>query len=254
MLKLTSDNYYSQEANMEYMSASQFKAFQSCEAAALAELKGEYEREMTAALLVGSYVDAFFEGKINQFRVLHPEIFTKAGTLKSEYIQAEKIINRVQQDAEFMRYMAGEKQVIMTAELEGIPFKIKIDSYHAGQMIVDLKCMKDFEPVYVKGKGRQNFILAWGYDIQGAIYQKVEKNRLPFYIAAATKEKVTDIDVFEIPQEYLDLAYENVRQYAMRYQAIKQGIITPVRCEKCDYCKITKRITSAKNMEELDYE
>ena len=37
---LTAENYYSQEANLAYMSASQFKAFDRCEAAALAELGG----------------------------------------------------------------------------------------------------------------------------------------------------------------------------------------------------------------------
>ena len=34
--KLTAENYYSPEANMRFMSASQFKAFRKCEAAAMA--------------------------------------------------------------------------------------------------------------------------------------------------------------------------------------------------------------------------
>ena len=34
---LTNSNYFSKKANMEYMSVSQFKAFDKCEAAALAE-------------------------------------------------------------------------------------------------------------------------------------------------------------------------------------------------------------------------
>jgi len=55
---LTAENYFSQENNMKYMGASQFKSFMNCEAAALAEIKGEFEREKTVALLVGSYVDA----------------------------------------------------------------------------------------------------------------------------------------------------------------------------------------------------
>ena len=59
-MKLTADNYFSQEAQMEYMSASQFKAFDKCEAAALAEIKGEYIREKTTALMVGSYVVLIF--------------------------------------------------------------------------------------------------------------------------------------------------------------------------------------------------
>ena len=34
---LSTENYYSREANTEYMSVSQFKAFDRCPAAALAE-------------------------------------------------------------------------------------------------------------------------------------------------------------------------------------------------------------------------
>lgn len=38
MQKLTAENYYSPEANQAYMSVSQFRSFEVCEAAAIAEL------------------------------------------------------------------------------------------------------------------------------------------------------------------------------------------------------------------------
>ena len=63
---LTNNNYFSKKANMEYMSVSQFKAFDKCEAAALAELKGEYVKPKTVSMLVGSYVDAYFEGSLDR--------------------------------------------------------------------------------------------------------------------------------------------------------------------------------------------
>lgn len=251
---LTEENYFSKEANMEYMSASQFKSFSNCEAAALAELNGEYEREVTTSLLVGSYVDAHFEKTLDIFKAQHPELFTKSGDLKAEYRQAEKIIERIERDELFMQYMSGHEQIIMTGEIEGVMFKIKMDNYHPGDKIVDRKIMKDFEPMWVEGKGKVSFIEAWGYDIQGAIYQAVEGNNLPFYIAGATKEKTTDIDIFEIPQYYLDTAMEEVKQKVMRFQAIKQGIIKPERCGHCDYCKMTKVLTGPISMEELTYE
>ena len=47
-MKLTHENYYSPEANQAYMSVSQFKAFDRCEAAALAELRGEDPEELAA--------------------------------------------------------------------------------------------------------------------------------------------------------------------------------------------------------------
>ena len=91
MKTLTNENYFSLENQMMYMGVSQFKAFEKCEAAALAEITGNFERERTTALLVGSYVDAHFEGTLDLFKARNPEIFTKKGDLKSEYRQAENI-------------------------------------------------------------------------------------------------------------------------------------------------------------------
>ena len=56
--KLTESNYYSKEADLHYMSVSQYKSFMSCEARTMAKLNGEYEEEQSSALLFGSYVDA----------------------------------------------------------------------------------------------------------------------------------------------------------------------------------------------------
>lgn len=251
---LNADNYFSTEAQKYYMSASQLKAFMKCEAAALAEINGEYTREKSVSLLVGSYIDAYFEGKLELFCNVNPEIFTQTGKLKAEYKQAEQIISRIERDGLFMKYMSGQKQVIRTGEIDGVPFKIKIDSYHPKHMIVDLKIMRDFEPVYVKEQGRLNFIEAWGYDIQGAVYQAIEGDNLPFVIAAATKEKEPDIGLFEIGQPELDLALDIARENLIRYDSIKKGLIEPERCGKCDYCKKTKILDRVKNMEELDYE
>lgn len=52
-MELTAENYYSPEANAEYMSVSQFKSFAgtdgklACEAEAMAELRGEWEMKKT---------------------------------------------------------------------------------------------------------------------------------------------------------------------------------------------------------------
>ena len=57
-MNLIAENYFSPENQLAYMGASQFKSFLACPAAALAEIRGEYRKEETTALLVGSYVDA----------------------------------------------------------------------------------------------------------------------------------------------------------------------------------------------------
>lgn len=245
-MKLTQRNYFSKKANKEFMSVSQFKAFAKCPNAAIAELNGKYEREKTTALLVGSYVDAYYEGTLAKFLRENPEIFKKDGTLKAEYIQAEKIIQRILQDKLFTEYLSGKKQVIMTGEICGVPIKIKIDSLHPDK-IVDLKVVKDFADIYDSENGYQPWFEYWGYDLQGAVYQEIVRQntgkKLPFYLAAATKEKVTDIDILHINQEYLDFALDRFKRDVEAYDAMKKGIIEPDRCEKCEYCKLSKVLT-----------
>lgn len=250
-MKITAENYFSRESERKYFGSTQFKTFMQCEALALAKINGEFEEEKTTALLVGSYVDAHFEGTLDLFQAQNPEIFTKSGDLKSQYTHANYIIERIERDEMFMRYMNGKKQVVKTGELFGIPWKIKIDSYHEGKAIVDLKVMKDFETIWVDGQGRIPFVEAWGYDIQGAIYQAVEGNSLPFYIAGATKQKEPDIAIISIPQEKLDIAKEIIRAHINRFDEVKRGLSEPIRCGRCDFCKRTKVLAEIVNYEEL---
>lgn len=254
---ITSENYFSPENQLKYMGASQFKAFMKCEASALAEIKGEHIREKSVALLVGSYVDAHFEGTLDIFIAQHPEILLKSGGLKSDYQYANYIIERIERDPLFMEYMSGKKQVIYSGEIQGVPFKIKVDSDFEDK-IVDLKIMKDFAPVWNDdAHAKQNFVEAWGYDIQGAIYQEIKRQntgkKLPFIIAGATKEKPEpDIGLFEIPQSDLDFAMQTVTDNVNRFERIKQGLEEPTRCESCPYCRRTKKLTAVRDYKELD--
>lgn len=256
-MKLTQRNYFSPKASMEYMGVSQWKAFQKCPASALAEIKGRYTREKTPALLVGSYVDSFFENTLPQFKRENPEIFKKDGTLKNEYIQAEAIIERILRDRLFTRYMSGRKQVIMTGEINGVKIKIKVDSLFPDK-IVDLKIMRDFQNVYVPEIGRVPWFEAWQYEIQGAVYQEIVRQntgkKLPFYLAAATKEKVTDLDIVHLDDEMLSNALIRFGQDVEYFDAIKKGAIEPVRCEKCDYCKETKILKEPTEAEEFYFD
>ncbi|MDE6501040.1 MAG: PD-(D/E)XK nuclease-like domain-containing protein [Ruminococcus sp.] len=241
-------NYYSPENAVKYMSVSQYKIFADCEAKAMAEIAGEFRTETTNAMLIGSYVDAWFEGTLDTFREVHPEIFLKNGGLKADFIQAETLIKRISSDDEFMKYMSGEKQKIFTGTIAGIQFKGKIDSYHAGKCIVDLKVMRDFESVWKNGR-KSHFIEAWGYDIQGAVYQELvfqtTGKKLPFVICAITKEKVPDIAILNVPQHRLDYCLEIVKKYAPHFDEIKKGLVTAERCGKCDFCKATKKLDGA---------
>lgn len=256
-MSLDNKNYFSSENALKFMSASQFKSFQNCETQALAEIKGEFKRDSEKPLLIGSYVDSWFEGTLDKFKETHPEIFLKSGGLKADYVQADEIIARVQRDEKFMKYMSGQKQVIFTGEISGVQFKGKLDSYHENKCIVDLKVIKDFEPLWKNGR-KMSFVEAWGYDIQGAIYQElVYQNtgkKLPFFICAVTKEKVPNIAIISIPQERLDECLELVKINAPHYNDIKLGKAEPTKCGKCDYCKSIKKIENIIDYRDLNPE
>lgn len=254
-MAVTKANYFSPNNNFKYCGSSQFKEFRKCPAKAMAILKGEWLQEETTSMLIGSYVDAWFEGTLDEFKHMHPNIFKKDGTLKAEFEKANEIIQRVSQDELFMKYMSGKKQVIKTGTIEGVPFKIKIDSYHKGKAIVDLKIIKDFEPIYNAERGvKEDFIRYWGYDYQGAIYQATEGNKLPFFICAATKETNIDLEVISIPQIWIDIAMEEIKNYVGIIQAIKNGELEAERCGHCDYCRATKKLTRVISAEELKFD
>lgn len=240
---LTDDNYYSSEANQEYMSVSQYKDFRKCEAMAMATLRGEWIRPQTTALLVGSYIDAWFEGTLDDFTIAHPEIYKKDDTLKADFVQAERLIQFVQRDPMFMRYMGGRKQVILTSELFGAKWKIKIDSYH-NDKIVDLKVMRSMERIMGK-----SFVEHWGYDLQMAIYAAVEGRGLATYLAVVTKQEPPDKEIISIPRWRRVELLEDVERHMPRILAVKSGDIPPKRCGVCEYCRATKMLT-----EPIDFE
>ena len=272
--KVTAENYYSIETQLAYMSASQFKSFQRCEAAALAELEGRYVRPKTTAMLVGSYVDAHFSGEMEQFRAQNPELFKRDGSLKAEFVRAEDIIIRMERDELYALLMSGKKQVILTGRINGVPYKAKLDSLlgtdtcqeivrrfpgarkalgFCDGAIVDQKVMASLDDVWSEESwGKIPFARAWGYDIQGAIYQVLEGHMLPFILAVGTKESEPDLAAIYIPDQELAAKLEEVESLSPRYQAIKRHKIEPVGCGKCPYCRSQKKLTKIIDYRELN--
>lgn len=248
MLRLTKKNYHSEEANRAYWSASFVKAMLRCPAAAMA-MEPE---EPSTALLVGSYVDAYFEGTLDAFREDHPELFKRDGTLKADYLQAEEMIERARSDKIFMEYMSGRKQVIKTGTIGGLPFKIKMDVYKKGKRIVDLKTTRNTEPVYKPGEGWVTFADAWEWPLQLAIYQAVEGNRLKCFLNVITKENPPDLALIEISQEHLDAEMQRLLDKLPYLDAIKQGVIEPPRCGRCAYCRRTKKLSGPVSLAEFE--
>ena len=251
-MHLTNDNYFTQEADMHYMSASQFKAFQRCEAGTLSRLLSDTRPEPTTPMLIGSYCDAAIEGTLDEFIEKHPELISSRGPtkgqLKAEFRHADTVVARGLADPYFASFLEGDKQTILTGEIAGVPFKAKLDI--AGKdKIVDYKTAASFKHSYsTDTQGYVSFAEFWRYDIQGAIYQELYRQatgkQLPFYLAAVTTEAVPNIAVVEIGQPSLDEALALVAYQAGHFQAVKLGLVEPTRCETCDHCKATKKLTA----------
>ena len=262
--ELTEENYYSTKMDMKYVSASQYKLFfnpykNCCEAAALAQVKGEIERPVTDSLLIGSYVDEALTGDLEKFTAEHPELFSNRGEtkgeLKSTYKQAEKMLTRAKADALFMSYVVGGKhQVIMTGVVENVPVKIKIDhvAYKNGKpvAIVDLKTVKSmYETFWVKDSGEHlTWPERWLYDLQLGLYQEVYRQNtgltLPCYLAAISKDKTENVahprlKIIQIPQIKMDERMTEFRRNVPKIQALKEGKMQPINCGTCDYCADT---------------
>ena len=260
--KLTDKNYYSVEANEHYMSVSQYKNFAGChgilgcEAAAMAKLRGEWVEEPNKAMMIGSYIDSYFEGTLDAFKTSHPEMFKRDGELKADFVKAEEMIARAEKDELFKTYMSGDKQVIMTGEICGVPWKIKMDSYIEGQAIVDLKCMASLTEVkWTKDQGYLPFPLYWGYDIQGAVYQEIVRQNtgltLPFFIAGISKEEEPDINVIWMPDVYLKEALGGVKKNMPRIISLLRGEAQAARCECCAYCRRTKILAKPTHLADM---
>lgn len=245
MGQLTKENYITDHS---YLSFTTFSKYLECEAAA----KAHYKEPTTDSMLMSSYVDAYFSGDLDKFKEEHPEIFKNTGELKKDYVKAESIIQRIESDSTFMKALSGQKQVIMTGSIigtdmtEGVPFKIKMDSYDPDKFIVDLKVMKDLKKVWSDTfKRYASFIEAYNYDIELAIFQEIVRQNtgkvLPCYLACITKEEPSDIAILSFPQEELDKALNIVKNNLPRIKQIMDGKVAPHRCNTCAYCRMTKK-------------
>lgn len=262
---LTDENYYSLEANEKFCSASQWKSFMgcpaipSCEARAMAEIRGEYVREVTNALYEGQILDTLWElndlPEEEQAKIIaqrFPDCVSTRGDtkgqLKYEFRKVMNMYQRTLRDEFFCQLMSGQKQTIMTGTIEGLPFKIKMDSFVPGVCITDLKttenCSRNMRKYVPDSGNRETFVRYWGYDTQLAIYREIVRqttgDTLRCYIAAVDKKSHPLPQTIEIDPKILDEALDIVKRNTWKVIGLKSGEIEAVeRCEECDYCRDT---------------
>lgn len=250
---LDKNSYFSKEADLEYMSVSQYKNFKQCEAKALNDLQQE-SQENKQAFIEGHFFEELVAGDANLYIAQHPEMISSrgstAGQLKAEYKKAVEAAEKFKEQELFRNIIAeSAKQVIMTGEINGVPVKCCHDLLCKEKKgIYDIKYMKDFTDQWSKEDKRYiPWYYAWGYVLQLAVYQEIVRQNLGeiynTYLMAATKENTPDIAGLKLDNALLELELEDFKKNIKHYDNIKKGIEKPVACGCCDYCKRIKKIT-----------
>lgn len=133
MLQLTPETYFSVEADQEYMSVSQFKAFRACQSKALYNIK-QPDATSKEAFLQGKLFEELVAGDPKLFMAQHPEIISTrgstAGQLKAEFQRVVKAAEKFNSQKFFKDIIEKcEKQVILTGEICGVPVKCCLDLF-----------------------------------------------------------------------------------------------------------------------------
>lgn len=255
-MQLTDDNYYSNEADIEYMSVSMYKMFKKCEKQAMAKLEGIYQFPSNDALLIGSYVHSFNDGTIEQFKKEHPSMFSTRGEtkgqLKANFKTADNMINALKNDSTCMKFLEGDKEVIVTGELFGVKWKAKVDCLNLEKgFFSDLKTTQGIHKKY----DGLSFIEHYGYIEQMAVYrelikQQFGKDLIP-YVVAVEKNDIPLKAVIRVDEKYTKPKLEEMEYTIDRIMKVKNGEEKPIGCGVCDYCRSIDKVTQILTLDEL---
>jgi len=272
-MNLTLENYHSKEANLEFMSNSQYSGFLQCPSKEVAKQSGAYQEGPKACFETGGYID------INLLTPeLYPEWFDRhraalveTGCLSKRdnakknaaLVQADAMIARAAVDPVFMSYLKGDAQKIYTFEFAGVIWRAALDVFNSDlKRLVDLKSTKsitdlswcDWWTIYDKieentpfGK-KVPFYEAFSYYRQLALYRYAVEYNEGFvpdcFIAAISKEAEPDIEVLQFDDD--DRFAQELGQISLNMPDIvawKSGETVAPRCERCEYCRSTKKLT-----------
>ena len=268
-MELNRDNYYTPEADIEYMSCSQYEEFLDCEARAMAKLDKRFVRKDSEAFLVGNYFHSYFESEEahEQFCEEHFDDVFKTKTTKSRgteitgkyapYLQADKMIAAAEADPNIKKLidMPGENELIMTGKLLGkYPWKIRLDKYIENpRLIIDWKTVANiWETTWVPEAGAKvTFVERFKYLMRAAVYCEIEKQFTgnmtdpDFWLVCLSKQDPVDKEIISLRhRQALDIELEKISERMPRIQSIKAGLIKPRRCGHCEYCRATKKTSS----------
>ena len=150
--------------------------------------------------------------------------------------------------------LPGENEKIMTGELFGVPWRIRLDKYVPdGRMIIDWKTVANISELKWSEALREKvtFIDAYSYMMRAAVYTEIEKQNAhslddaSFIIVAISKQDYPDKEALYLNhRQRYDYELETIKKRLPMIQAVKAGVVRPKRCGFCDYCRATKRLSA----------
>jgi hypothetical protein len=281
-MKLTAENYHSLEANREYWSTSQFEDFQECELRAYHRyVAGDYKPGTRPEFTEGSFVHAWFEGKeaLEKFIEENSEgVLSKTGkgkgAMKKSFSDAAASCMLAERNQLFSSFVAGEHEVIMTGDLGGAKWKIRVDVLNRKRkFFTDIKYMAslgqqmwrtykfdDFGEISPSGKFEKNiqvpFYEAYDYWLRLAIYREVIRQntgeKYIAYIAGISKETPPDIDVLRFDNEArFQIELQKVASAMPILLKVKESGEMLTGCDGCFFCRSRKNPTKVKEATSL---
>lgn len=252
-MELNNSNYFSKQAEKEYLGSTSFKRWIKCESKALAIYKGDYKEPINDAFLLGSYVHSWNEGKLEEFKINHPELFSSRGVtkgqLKNEYKIADKMIEILEHDDLVQKFRNGsEFEKIFVGKIDGVNFKICADIINLKHgYFADLKTTADLNKTYYNKNMRRHetFIQYYDYYLQLALYHEIIKQNtglsLEPYIIAVDKTSIPDHVIIDMGKSFIEEKIDFIKYNLDRIEGLKEGIYDPEPCGHCDYCKQHKK-------------
>jgi hypothetical protein len=212
---------------------------------------------MSDALIIGKRVDIALltPDKLAEYDASEEArewLFTKAGKPNAAHAVTERCIARVKREKDAKLLLGGEHQVLLTFDINGIPWRCAIDDLDLeGGTLTDLKTCRDFDAQWTIINGKNTkvpFYEAHGYWTQLAVYshavKQVHGKNVVCFILAVTKQDPADLAAFLFALE--DRMDRELDVIAHLQPAILEWKAMPIdtvpRCGKCDYCRATKTL------------
>lgn len=241
---LTQSNYHSPEAKARWMSSSDVKKAMRCEAAWIG---GDVDDEDKNAFIFGHLFEALLTGEEYENPLVYSSKGPTKGQVKAEYKPAYEMAEAVRRSPALAKIIdRSRKQVIMTGEIGGLPFRVMCDLLDVDGSIYDIKSARSFSPQYDEDRAAyRDWWAAWEYPVQLWVYHEIARQNglaVPRAGLIAAAKDNADVQALVFGRETMEAAEADARYTIESMSAILRGD-EPGACMHCRWCVSQKIIT-----------